>query len=332
MSSAPGPGKWQLAGIFLLVALPMMAAAWKAGVYDNARSDWTEIGLLTAPVIAAVITGAWWRSRLSFYPNWAMRRPYSRRMAITLLIAEYVLNITVLWLLLMAGHGGGWINPLDAYHDQVIVHLDGRTIMMLIPVILIQLLICMIQTEIGLFLGVWIMDRIEGPSFPNTEAQISMESPNPIPRLIPRFLLHCTVLLLFLATLAHLLDDGLDVVPLFLMLCLPGLCAIWSGRIWRQRGPAPATAGELRSTAARLAGRMTLAIALTWIALFLLWMLAQYITAPLYGDDRALAIVFLWMAVVTPYAWLAYAAYGLFIFVTCWLGLLLGYRWQNAAP
>lgn len=154
MTQSPGPGKWRLAGIFLAIAIPLMALAWIPEIFDSAGSDWTGIGLLIGPIIAAAVTGMWWRSRLSFYPNWAMRRPYSRRMAFVLLVAQYVLNTTVMWAILVARHGGVYDSPLTA------MNLDGQTLALLIPVLLVQLLICMIQTEIGLFLGVWIKDRV----------------------------------------------------------------------------------------------------------------------------------------------------------------------------
>ncbi|NHF72103.1 hypothetical protein [Paracoccus xiamenensis] len=157
MTTATGQaGKWRLAGLFLLIALPGLLLVWWFAIF-NAALPQTAGGIVftAVPVLAAAIVGALWRGTLPAQPDWATRRPYSRLMAYLLFAAAtFVLPFAMAAIALKAeGHA-----LIDAW--PAILGLAGATLPRALPALFLSItfnfLICLIQTEIGLSLGVWI--------------------------------------------------------------------------------------------------------------------------------------------------------------------------------
>lgn len=155
-------GKWRLAGIFLLIALPLETAVWWFGIYSAGvtASNRTGLAFFLAPILAAAITGAWWRHKRGSYPDWSTRRPYSRLMGWLLFIvsALYFIPLTVV---LIAVQSGAATDDLPAlFLTAIALSFSAKTLPFLVLTIITQLLAAFIQTEIGLFLGTWIPDRL----------------------------------------------------------------------------------------------------------------------------------------------------------------------------
>lgn len=153
-------GRWRLAALFLAIAVALLLLICFFGIYlhSGPDPDFARLGILMAPFIAAAITGMLWRDRLSAYPDWAMRRPFSRAMAYLLFVLQTVSPMLVgAWLLHRSG-----VTLADLARDYsevlAIAFTDGSAAILIFALI-VQLLICMIQTEVGLFIGVWFKDR-----------------------------------------------------------------------------------------------------------------------------------------------------------------------------
>lgn len=152
------PGKWRWAGLFLLIALPGLMVVWWFTLREEA-ADYTrgEMAYLAVPVLAAALVGALWRGTLPALPNWATRRPYSRLMAYLLFAAVIApLPIAMVSLAVIA-NGHTLTNTWPAILSAV-----GGTFPRALPDLFLSLarsfLLCLIQADIGLSLGVWLRD------------------------------------------------------------------------------------------------------------------------------------------------------------------------------
>ena len=152
------PGRWRLAALFLPLAIALQLLIWRLWIVPAPPPrSWAEPAFILAPVLAAALAGGWWRSRLSATPDWAARRPYSRLMGVLLFLYQVFLNpFFMLAILLLTGDSPPGISVMLDLRDLSFLP-SFRTLIVLIPSLIFQLLICLIQTEIGLFLGVYAM-------------------------------------------------------------------------------------------------------------------------------------------------------------------------------
>lgn len=155
-----GRGRWRLAGLFLAVLIALMLSAWLIGGFpgETSMSNLFEAAILAGPVLAAAIAGAVWRGRLPASPDWATRRPYGRLMGWLLFAISLVGSILLLFFLFLwqpIKENGDFVGTVLA---ALTSGFDIEAIFFLTVSLVVQLLICMIQTEIGLFLGVRIKD------------------------------------------------------------------------------------------------------------------------------------------------------------------------------
>ncbi|TKW68305.1 MAG: hypothetical protein DI616_04210 [Paracoccus denitrificans] len=157
-----GISRWRLAWAFLALALPLQLLIWRVWILpdDLHQSQLAGLAYLLAPVLAAAIMGAIWRARLPARPDLAMRRPYSRAMAYLLFASDVLLLWFVMWLALRMSGIDAPDNPLAMLFTNASILFNGKGLILLIPSLLFQFLICLIQTEVGLFLGVWLMDSM----------------------------------------------------------------------------------------------------------------------------------------------------------------------------
>ena len=152
------PGKWRWAGLFIALALPGLLLVWWLAIF-NARLPPTtgRLAFMAVPVLAAAIVGALWRGTLPARPDWASRRPYSRLMAYLLFAAVTVLLPLAMAAIALRAEGYALT---DVWPD--ILGLAGATLPRALPALFLSItlnfLICLMQTEIGLSLGVWIRD------------------------------------------------------------------------------------------------------------------------------------------------------------------------------
>ncbi|MBA4491414.1 hypothetical protein [Paracoccus sp. S1E-3] len=153
------PGKWRWAGLFLLIALPALLLVWRFAIFDARLPQIAgRLAFMAVPVLAAAVVGTLWRGTLPARPDWANRRPYSRLMAYLLFAATALLPLATAALALQAeGH------PLTAAWPAIL-NLAGTMLPRALPTLFLTIalnfIICLIQTEIGLSLGVWIRDRM----------------------------------------------------------------------------------------------------------------------------------------------------------------------------
>ena len=159
MTAANGqPGKWRWAGLFLLIALPGLLLIWWLGIFNARLSPMAgRLAFMAVPVLAAAIVGALWRGTLPAQPNWASRRPYSRLMAYLLFAAVTILLPLAMAAIALRAEGYALA---DVWPD--LLGVAGSMLPRALPVLFMSIafnfLICLIQTEIGLSLGVWIRD------------------------------------------------------------------------------------------------------------------------------------------------------------------------------
>lgn len=158
--SRHSPDRWRWAGLFLLIALPGQLLVWWLAIFDAPPPQGKgQFAFIAVPVVAAAIVGALWRGTHTTHPDWASRRPYSRLMAYLLFAgAAFVLPFAMAAIALKAeGHALG-----DAW--PAIISVAGATLPRALPALFLSIafdfLICLLQTEIGFSLGVWIRDRM----------------------------------------------------------------------------------------------------------------------------------------------------------------------------
>lgn len=158
------PGKWVLAGIFLACALPGLLLVWWFAIFNEGLPPLAaQLLYMAVPVLTAAFAGVIWRGRLRARPDWATRRPYSRLMAYLLFAAVTFILPFAMPMLGLRAEGYSLAETLPA-----VVHLAAgslpRDLPGLILVTAINFVICLIQTDIGLSLGVWIRDRLMRPA------------------------------------------------------------------------------------------------------------------------------------------------------------------------
>ncbi|WBU62872.1 hypothetical protein [Paracoccus aerodenitrificans] len=157
------PGRWKLAGVFLAIALPLMLAIWWFGIVKggNPTPASAEIALSLVPVLAAIIAGMVWRRHLPAYPGWAMRRPYSWLMAGLLFVSQtliFALMTFFMIILPQQAHSGDLTGKVLT---TLVMLFQISTLPIVLGVLFMQFLLCLLQTEAGLFLGVWLMGKFK---------------------------------------------------------------------------------------------------------------------------------------------------------------------------
>ena len=159
------PDKWRLARLFLLIALPVMVPLWWVNVHASQPQVKlvAALVLLLVPVIAAGLVGANWRARLGYVPVWAQRRPYSRAMAYLLVGCQMIFLLLQMVIGLLGDSGLGITEAFGAVLAGLDALISGGSLPLLLSMfalgLAVNLLIALIQTEIGLFLGSWLADR-----------------------------------------------------------------------------------------------------------------------------------------------------------------------------
>ena len=150
------PGKWPLAGLFIARALPGLLLVWWFGIYTAAPPQ--QLGkllYLLVPVLAAAYAGWIWRGRVAQRPDWPTRRRYSRVMAYLLFAAVAIVLPFVMPAIILLAEG----LPLTA---STVLAMAAETTPRALPAMvlttLINFVLCLIQTDIGLSLGVWLRD------------------------------------------------------------------------------------------------------------------------------------------------------------------------------
>lgn len=154
------PGKWRWAGLFLLIAVPGLLLVWWLAIFNAVPPQSKgQFAFMAVPVVAAAIVGALWRGTRSAHPDWASRRPYSRLMAYLLFaVASFVLPFVMAAIALKAeGHA-----LADAW--PAVIGVAAATLPRALPALFLSIafdfLICLLQTEIGFSLGVWLRGRM----------------------------------------------------------------------------------------------------------------------------------------------------------------------------
>ena len=150
------PGKWPLAGLFIARALPGLLLVWWFGIYTvEPPQHLGKLLYLLTPVLSAAVTGWVWRGRVALRPDWATRRPYSRLMAYLLFATVAILLPFVMPAIILLAEG----LPLTA---STVIAMAAETtpkaLTALVLTTLINFALCLIQTDIGLSLGVWLRD------------------------------------------------------------------------------------------------------------------------------------------------------------------------------
>lgn len=143
-----------------------------------------------------------------------------------------------------------------------------------------------------------------------------------------RFLLSCAAMGLPLVVLAAVFGQPVTAFAIIALHLTPLIAAFRSGAEWRQNdaarpfphviGPAAGRAGLMTL----LAG-LTLALAFIAVLIFLMAVSAQP------EETRGYVGLALIAAFFSPPVYVIYAGYALFVFVSCWLGLLTGYAHAN---
>ncbi len=154
------PGKWRWAGVFIALALPGLLLVWWLAIFNAMLPPLAgRLVFMAVPVLAAALVGALWRGTPPARPDWASRRPYSRLMAYLLFAAVTILLPFAMAAIALRAEGYALA---DIWPD--ILGVAGATLPRALPAlfltITINFLICLIQTEIGFSLGVWIRDRM----------------------------------------------------------------------------------------------------------------------------------------------------------------------------
>ena len=149
-------GKWQLAGLFIALALPGLLLVWWFAIYNATLPPQAgKLAYMLVPVLAAGVAGWIWRGRVATRPEWRLRRPYSRLMAYLLFAAVAIVLPFVMPAIILLAEG----LPLTA---STVLAMAAETTPRALPAMvlttLINFVLCLIQTDIGLSLGVWIRD------------------------------------------------------------------------------------------------------------------------------------------------------------------------------
>ncbi len=155
--SAPRPGRLALIGVFLLGMAAFYAlVALGADVFPRIVTYHVSV---IAPVFGATLAGMLWRRRSVRMPGWRDRRPVSCAMAFVL-VTLYLLASAALGVFLL---DTDQTTLRDAWREfvQVIgIYLRGEMRLSLLSGLIALCVISLIQTELGLFLGVWFQDKI----------------------------------------------------------------------------------------------------------------------------------------------------------------------------
>ena len=153
--------RWRLAGIFLLIAYPLLLANWWLSQVPLAVTvtNRTELVYLLAPVLAAAVSGMVWRRHIPTTPDRAARQSLNWLIG-SLLFAAMVIAPFLAEIWSLRRGGAGWDEVVANYPDIALIAVSPIPALIRLFVFAFTLMICLVQTEVGLSLGIWLMGHL----------------------------------------------------------------------------------------------------------------------------------------------------------------------------